>query len=90
MVLLAACESTPKPEIKYVERIVETKVKSPIQYRQLCHIDYLEAVPANAQDIIVLANKNKNNLIICNEIIQKRNEYEDKIWLGFDKCLLSL
>lgn len=61
-----------------MERIVETKVKSPIQYRQLCHIDYLEADPASPEDVLVVANKNKNNLIICNEIIQKRNEYEDK------------
>lgn len=76
--MLAACESTPKPEIKYAERIVETKVKSPIQYRQLCEIHYLEADPAKAEDVIVLANKLKNSLTICNTIIQQRNEWEDK------------
>lgn len=77
--MLAACVSNPsKPQIEYVDRIVEVKQKSPPQYRQLCELHYLEADPAKAEDVIVLANKLKNSLTICNEIIQQRNEWEDR------------
>lgn len=76
--MLAACVSPQKPQIEYVEKVVETKVKSPPQYRQLCELHYLEADPAKAEDVIVLANKLKNSLAICNTIIQQRNEWEDK------------
>ena len=76
--LLAACVSPQKPQIEYVEKVVETEVKSPPQYRELCELHYLDANPAKAEDVIILANKLKNSLIICNTIIQQRNEWEDK------------
>ena len=75
--MLAACVSPQQTKIEYVERIVEVKHKSPPQYRELCEIHYLEADSAKAEDVIVLANKLKNSLTICNTIIQQRNEYED-------------
>lgn len=77
--MLAACASPQKPQIEYVEKVVEVKVKSPPQYRELCELHYLDTNPAKAEDVIVLANKLKNSLTICNTIIQQRNEYEDKL-----------
>lgn len=76
--MLAACASPQTPQIEYVERVKEVKVKSPPQYKELCEIHYLDANPAKAEDVIILANKLKNSLIICNTIIQQRNEWENK------------
>lgn len=62
----------------YVEKIVEVKKKAPEQLRELCEIHYLEAERVTSEDVIVLANKMKNSIAICNEIIKARNEFEDK------------
>jgi hypothetical protein len=77
-VLLGACVSPPKPQITYVEKIVEVKIKAPEQLRELCAMYYLETEKPTAEDVIVLANKMKNSIAICNEVIKARNKFEDK------------
>lgn len=76
--LLGACATTNQPQIKYVDKLVEVKIKSPPQYRTYCQQVYLEANPATPEDIIVLSNRLQNQIEICNMIIKQRNEYEDK------------
>jgi hypothetical protein len=54
------------------------KKKAPEQLRELCAMYYLETEKPTAEDVIVLVNKMKNSIAICNEIIKARNEFEDK------------
>ena len=73
LLMVASCAST-KPEIKYVERIVEVSVKAPPQLVEPC--DVSQRSGNKVRDYIVSERRLRNDLAICNLMIEARNKAE--------------
>ena len=73
---MASCSAT-KPEIKYVERIVEVPIKSPPQLVEPC--DVSQRSGNRVRDYIVSERRLRNDLAICNLMIEARNNTESII-----------
>jgi hypothetical protein len=67
--MLVGCSS--KPEIKYVEKIVEVEKPTPKQLTSLCNIPKRDG--DKVRDYIVSENRLYNALVICNLKIEARN-----------------
>lgn len=71
--LISGCAST-KPEVKYVERIVEVPVKAPPQLVEPCNVSQRSG--DRVRDYIVSERHLRNDLAICNLKIEARNKAE--------------
>lgn len=73
LILINGCAST-SPDIQYVEKIVEVAVQSPPQLIQPCTIS--ERKGNKVRDYIVSERRLRNDLIVCNILIEARNRHE--------------
>ena len=73
--MISGCVST-SPEIRYVEKIVEVKVKAPPQLVEPCKVS--ERSGNTVRDYIVSERRLRNDLAICNLIIESRNKLENE------------
>ena len=71
--MVASCAST-KPEIKYVERIVEVAVNSPPQLVEPCNVSQRSG--DRVRDYIISERRLRKDLAICNLMIEARNKNE--------------
>ena len=71
--LISGCAST-KPEIKYVERIVEVLTESPPQLVEPCEVSNRSG--DRVRDYIIAERHLRNDLAICNLKIEARNKNE--------------
>lgn len=69
--LISGCAST-KPEIKYVERIVEVPIKAPPQLVEPCNVSQRSG--DRVRDYIISERRLRNDLAICNLKIEARNK----------------
>ena len=73
LILINGCSST-KPDIQYVQKIVEVPVQAPPQLIQPCAIS--ERKGNKVRDYIVSERRLRNDLIVCNIIMEARNKHE--------------
>lgn len=73
---VASCAST-KPEIKVVERITEIPIKAPPQLVEPCNVSQRSG--DRVRDYIVSERRLRNDLAICNLMIEARNNTESII-----------
>lgn len=73
--MISGCANT-SPEIKYVEVIKEVQVKAPPQLVEPCKIS--ERSGNTVRDYIISEKRLRNDLAICNLIIESRNKLEYK------------
>ena len=71
--LISACSNKPA-DIQYVQKIVEVPVQTPPQLIQPCAIS--ERKGNKVRDYIVSERRLRNDLIVCNIIIEARNRHE--------------
>ena len=71
--LINGCAST-QPDIQYVDKIVNVPVESPPQLIQPCAIS--ERKGNKVRDYIVSERRLRNDLIVCNILIEARNRHE--------------
>lgn len=72
--MINGCTSTPQ-EIKYVEVIKEVQVKAPPQLTEPCKVSKRSG--NTVRDYIISERRLRNDLAICNLIIESRNKLEE-------------
>lgn len=70
---VVGCAAT-KPEVKYVERIVEVPIKTPPQLVESCNVSQRSG--NRVRDFITAERRLRNDLAICNLMIEARNKAE--------------
>lgn len=72
---LVACQS--KPEIRYVTKTEYVNVYTAPQLTQMCSISQRQG--DKVIDYIMSERKLRNDLVICNMIIEERNKHEQDL-----------
>lgn len=75
--MVSGCSSKPIKEVVVQKETIEVVKATPQQFRLQCNVPELQG--DTVKDVLILATKQHNELLLCNMIISERNRWEDEV-----------